>query len=398
MKRLLARRYGSEAGIALPMTLILMCLITSLTIAFLAFTSAEPVIAANQMANAQARAIAESGLERALWALTKGDSNPGFAGSLANPLPNPAPAPYDGSQFVNLGVGQFKVTVTNGAVSNERNIEAVGYVPTAANPIAIKKIRTVVTRVKFLDPPCAICAGGEAPVGPNTQIRIGGSASVSAANTGNNYCNGVTPTTAAMSAGSIEMDGTPNLTGPSGGSATMPGTNQNLMTPFLFTNSDMEMLKALAKANGTYYQGSQTWTSPPPGGIIFVDTPSGNPLTSTPPSSDLITVDIHGNWSSESWSGWLIVAGTIQISGMVTLNGLIYAQNDVDLHGTGGGAINGAVISTNRVDSQATNVDTEDVGNAPIGYDCKKVRNGGGTIPQGWFVKPGSFREVSGTS
>jgi hypothetical protein len=298
---------------------------------------------------------------------------------------------------VNLGVGQFKVTVTNGPAVNERTIEAVGYVPTAASPIAIKKIQTVVTRVKFLDPPCAVCAGGEAPNGLNTSIRVGGSASISAANTGNNYCNGVTPTAAALSAGTITTNGSPNLTGPSGGSATTTGVNQTSMQQWLFSDDDMALLKALAKANGTYYQGSQTWTAPPPAGIIFVDTPSGNPLTATPPSSDLITVDIHGNWDT-GWNGWLIVAGTIQISGNTTLNGLIYAQNDVDLHGAGGGSITGAVISTNRVDSQSTNVDTEDVGNAPIGYNCRKVRDGGGTIPQGWFVKPGFFREVSGTS
>jgi len=26
------------------------------------------------------------------------------------------------------------------------------------------------------------------------------------------------------------------------------------------------------------------------------------------------------------------------------------------------------------------------------------VRTGGGTIPQGWFVKPGTYKEVPGTS
>ena len=81
MKASLARRHGSEAGIALPMTLILMMLVTALTVAFLAFTSAEPVIASNQMANAQARAIAESGIERALWALSKGETNPAANGA-----------------------------------------------------------------------------------------------------------------------------------------------------------------------------------------------------------------------------------------------------------------------------------------------------------------------------
>jgi hypothetical protein len=378
------------------MTLILMGVLTVLTVAFLAFTSTEPVIAANHMANAQARAIAESGVERALWALTKGETDPAANGALTDPLPGPVPAPYDGSQLMNLGVGQFKVTVTNGPAANERTIEAVGYVPNAANPIAIKKIETVVTKVKSVDPPCAVCAGGEAPSGAMTAIRVGGSASISAANTGSNYCAGVSPSAVTYSAGTVATNGSPTITGPSGGSAIMTSVPPANFTDFLFSDADVAILKTMAKANGTYYQGNQTWTSPPPNGLIFVDTPSGNALTSSSPSSDLITVDIHGNWS-QGWNGWLIVAGTVAISGNTTLNGLIYAQNDVDLHGAGGGSITGAVISTNRIDSQSTNVDTEDVGNAPIPYNCRSVRDGGGFIPQGWFVKPGTYRDVTGT-
>ena len=396
MKASLARRHGSEAGIALPMTLILMMLVTALTVAFLAFTSAEPVIASNQMANAQARAIAESGVERALWALTKGDADPAANGALVDPLPAPVPAPYNGT-YVAVGVGGFKVTVTNGPAVNERTITSLGYVPNDANPTAIKKIQTVVTKVKFLDPPCAVCAGGEAPNGLATQIRVGGSASISAANTGSNYCNGVTPQAAAYSSGSITTNGNPNLAGPSGGSAMATGMSQAAMQNFLFTDADIAMLKAMAKANGTYYQGNQTWTSPPPNGLIFVDTPSGNPLGPLSPSSDLISVDIHGNWGA-GWNGWMVVAGSIAISGNVTMSGLIYSQNDIDLHGAGGGSLTGAIVSTNRVDTQSTNVDTEDIGNAPINYDCNKVRDGGGTIPQGWFVKPGTYRDAPGTT
>jgi len=159
----------------------------------------------------------------------------------------------------------------------------------------------------------------------------------------------------------------------------------------------MAILKSLAKANGTYYQGDQHWTSPQPNGVIFVDTPSGNPFTNNSPDSDIIGVDIHGNWRS-GWSGWLVVAGSIQISGNMNLTGLIYAQNDVTLHGAGGGSISGAVISTNRLDTSSTNVDTDDIGNAPLTYNCPAVRDGGGTIPQGWFVKPGTFKDVPGTS
>jgi hypothetical protein len=398
MNGILARRRGSEDGIALPMTLIILTLLTALTVAFLAFSSSEPAIAMNQMTNAQARAIAESGIERALWALTKGDSAPGAAGSIADPLPAPVPAPYDGSQYVAVGVGGFIVTVAAGAAVNERTITAVGYVPDNVNPVAIKKIQTTVTKVKFLDPPCAVCAGGEQPPGATTQIQVGGSASITA-NTGNGAqtCPGVPVTAAAYSQGAINTNGNPSITGPTGASdgiaQNQPNTN---FTNFLFTDSDMAVLKSLAKQNGTYYQGNQTWTSPPPNGIIFVDTPSGNVLTNSSPSSDLITVDIHGNWSS-GFNGWLVVAGTIQISGNTSLNGLIYAQNDVTLHGSGGGSITGAVISTNRVDSTSTNVDTDDVGNAPISYNCPAVRTGGGTIPQNWFVKPGTYREVSGS-
>jgi hypothetical protein len=393
----LARRRGSEDGIALPMTFIILSLLTSLTVAFLAFNSSEPVIASNQMTNAQARAIAESGIERTLWALSKGDTAPGTIGSLTDPLPAPVPAPYDGSQYVAMGVGGFIVTVANGAAPNERTITAVGYVPDNVNPVAIKKIVTTVTHVKFLDPPCAVCAGGEQPPGTSTQIQIGGSASINA-NTANGaqYCPGVNPTAAAYSQGTIITNGNPSITGPSGGTALASNQPNSSFGGFLFTDSDIAMLKSLAKASGTYYQGNQTWTSPPPNGLLFVDTLSGNVLTNSSPLSDLIIVDIHGNWGW-GWNGWLVVAGTIQISGNTTLNGLIYAQNDVTLHGSGGGSITGAVISTNRVDTSSTNIDTNDIGNAPINYNCPSVRNGGNTIPQKWFVKPGTYREVPGS-
>src|SRR5438046_7796246 len=86
MNSSLVRRRGSEDGIALPLTLIIMCLITSLTVAFLALTSTEPIIASNQMLNVQARAIAESGVERALCALSKCATSPGTLGTLTYTL------------------------------------------------------------------------------------------------------------------------------------------------------------------------------------------------------------------------------------------------------------------------------------------------------------------------
>src|SRR5213594_469192 len=109
-----------ERGIALPMAMIVMAILTSLMIAFAILATSESQIAGNQMASAQARAMAESGLERALWALTTGESNPGANGVLvldaSYNLPNPMPAAYAGS-FVALNdpvqgsqIGGFKAT------------------------------------------------------------------------------------------------------------------------------------------------------------------------------------------------------------------------------------------------------------------------------------------------
>jgi hypothetical protein len=388
----------NERGMALPMTMIVLSLITTLALAFMVLASSEPVIANNHMASAQARAMAESGVERALWALSMGTNSPTTSGAVADPLPDPVPAPYNGT-YVSMGsVGGFSVTIATGAAANERVITAVGYVPNDTNPVAIKKIQLIATRLKWLDPPCAICAGGEAPPAATTQIQIGGSASVNASSaSGASYCSGVTPTAATLSQGAINTNGNPSLLAPPGGVARLTNQPNSAFTPFLFTDADMAMLKEVAKAQGRYYQGSQTFTSPPPNGLIFIDTPSGNPFSASSPSSDIVNVDVHGNWSGSSWSGWLVVAGSVQLSGNITMSGLLYSQNDVTLHGTGNGGFTGAVISTNRMDASSTNVDSDDIGNAPITYSCPAVRNGGGTISQNWFTKPGTFREVAGS-
>src|SRR5438094_3445836 len=108
-----------ERGIAFPMAMIVMVILTSLMIAFAVLATSESQIASSQMASAQARALAESGLERALWGLTTGENNPGASGVLALDagylLPNPMPPAYNGSQVVLndpvLGspIGIFKV-------------------------------------------------------------------------------------------------------------------------------------------------------------------------------------------------------------------------------------------------------------------------------------------------
>jgi hypothetical protein len=395
----------NERGIALPAALLALSLLTALMIAFALLGSSEPVIAGNHVLSARARAFAESGLERAMWALSHPASTDGIADPMAS---SPAPAPYDGATAsfraveVVGGVNQggFVVTVANAASGrvNERDITAVGYVPDAAGPRAIRRIVATVMKLKWLDPPCALCLGGETPDNGTSTLQVGGNASVNGSNTVGSppgaYCSGVTPRAAILTTGVVDTNGNPELIAPTNGADIIQHEPRSTFEPFKLTDEDMAVLKAMAKANGTYYQGAQSFTSPPPSGIVFVDTPSGNPLTPSSPSSDLFTVDVHGNWST-GWRGWFIVAGSLQVSGQVDMTGLIYVQNDISYHGQGNSRIRGAIVVSNRVDTVSSQIDSEDIGNGRLVYDCPAVRDGGGALSQNWFVKPGSYREVA---
>src|SRR5436309_1743584 len=84
-----------QRGMALPLALIILTLLTSLTVAFLMMSSTEPLIAANLKGGEQALSNAEAGIERALWAL----ANPGVTG-LTNL--NQIPASYKGQTLFAL--------------------------------------------------------------------------------------------------------------------------------------------------------------------------------------------------------------------------------------------------------------------------------------------------------
>src|SRR3989442_1554975 len=393
----------NQRGIAMPAALIGLVVLTSLMVAFALLAQSEPDLANNHMMSARARTFAESGVERALWAM-----NNMAASGLSDPLPVAIPAPYDGSQYLwveqvnNVTVGEYKVTIAPVVGDpNSATITAVGYTPDHNNPRAIKKLTITATRFKFGGPsgtpPCAMCVGGEVPPGSTAQLEVGGNAMVNSNNTTGNpqavYCAGQTPTSAIMTTGTVGTNGNPSIIAPPGGYNTLQGVPPSTFSGFTLTDADMLALKAYAKAHGTYYQGAQNFTSPPPNGLVFFDTPSGNPLTNSSPSSDKITITLHGNWST-GWNGWMIIAGSADISGQVLINGLIYAQNDVQIHGNGNQQITGAVIAQDRVDTVSSSIDSEDIGNGKLAYSCPAVRNGGGTVNNNWFIS--SYKEISG--
>src|SRR5205085_5663118 len=99
----------NERGVALPMALITLVLLTTLMLAFAVLSQTEPVIAANQLRVSQARSLAESGFELAVWAMTNStDATYG----LTSPLPVTMPARYDGNTLTAVGgTGGFTVGV-----------------------------------------------------------------------------------------------------------------------------------------------------------------------------------------------------------------------------------------------------------------------------------------------
>ena len=389
------RPLADERGAALPMALFATAILITLVIAFSILSSSEPLIAGNQQSVAQARGIAESGVERATWAL----NNPNDANGLADPMPGTIPAPYDGSATVNVALpsgnlGVFRVSVSNGAATNERNIESVGTIPNEASPRAKQRIRVTVIKFKFLAPPAALSVRGELQVGGNTYIDSRGDTSCGAKV--GTFTTGITSV----------LDASADVFGADGNNTRNESTDiaQNQPTSvfdqYLLTDSDMAALKAYARSQGTYYQGAVQFDSSNrmPNGIIFVDTVSGNPMTASSDPLDQANLTIHGNAPASSdgiFHGWLIVNGRLEISGNFQMWGYGYVMNDLTYTGTGTGQIVGAMLSRNIQDTSSTTIDTNTGGNASILYDCAKARSGGGAVPQTYTVKGGTYKEVS---
>ncbi len=409
--------FRSERGIALPTALIALALLTTLLIAFAVLSKSEPIIASNQARAAQARVLSEAGVERALYALT--------STIIPNPMVGPvAPAPYDASctgstctptsSYLALGsIGGFFVQVAAGPVNNERTIDAWGWAPTysstgytASNvPVAHKHIHLTLKTMPFVNPnlmpPAALAVRGEVQVGPSNSALVDGATDTSCGNKSGTYSTG---------AATINHPG--NVTGTPPSAPNVPAST---FDQYIFTDSDLDMLKQLAKQYGRYLQGSQSFNSSNPipiNGLVFVDTTSGNNLSCTPtppttctnPSSDNITVTITGNagpGGSGAFNGWLIVNGSISWTGNTNLNGLVYAQNDLTASGTG--TVTGTVVTRNIQDTSLTSIDTGVSGNKAVNFSCDNVKHGGGnvmdsilnSVPVGWFLKAGTYREVT---
>jgi hypothetical protein len=334
---------------------------------------------------------------------------------------DPVPAPYDKSRLVlvsngGTNIGGFRVTVTK--LSNlERIITAVGWVPndTPTNPHQ-KIMVTVVGPPALPPPPAALTVRGE--------LQVGGTSLIDSSSDTSCGAKAGTLTTGGTSiSGTADIYGADGNNNPQSGSSGTPydpsnptivydavqGVPTSTFDQYILTDTDINGLRAYAKAHGTYLQGTVEFSAsgPPamlmPNGLVFIDTVSGTNITQegvTPPTptSDFANVTIHGNPTvdpSGIFSGWLFVNGSLRIDGRFTAHGLVYAQNDIIYRGIGDAAISGAVMSRNIRDLSSTTIDSDTTGNARIIYNCAWARNGGGML-QTWAMQPGTYKEVSG--
>src|SRR5712692_5053419 len=390
-----------QRGVALPMALICLLILSALIVAFSMMAASEPVLANNQLQVAQARAVAESGVERAIWAL----NNPA---NLLNGIPNPlvtAAPPYNGTIAIpvlinGVQVGVFTVAVTNGTNSYERNIVSTGWTPTniGTGPKVKQKIQVTVYQTRFLDPPSALTVRGEIGVGGNALIDS--RSDTSCGNKAGTFSKGITNV-----GGSADIYGAGNDVHNEDGSDMIQYVPDATFNQYTYSNDELNALKTLARKNGTYFRGTVTFNSSNkmPNGIIFVDTVSGNNIdangANTTPTSDFASVDIDGNApldGSNILSGMLIVAGSLTIHGNFKMNGMVYVLNDFTYLGTGNGQIVGAVMSQNIRDTSATSIDTDTSGNSTIIWNCGYARTGGGQLPQTFTIESGTYKEISG--
>jgi hypothetical protein len=415
------RLLRNERGIALPISLLALLILSTLVIAFALLASFEPVIASNQKMVAQARAVAESGVERAIWAL----NNPTDLNGIPDPLPVTMPSTYNGSTGIPILVngtqlGLAFVTVSPGVNANERNIVAVGWVPTNTGSTAKAHQKIQVTVSKFLfrvsPPPAALTVAGEINAGGN--VNIDSRTDTSCGNKDGTWSAGSTDTGGSASIYGSDGNNTANQT-LSGMGASITDMRANVPSaafdPYILKNADLNTLKAYAKKNGTYYSGAgvQGLTfnagNKMPNGIIFIDTVSGNNIdynsdgsacSGCTPTSDFASVDIHGGFAADPsgiFRGMIVVAGGLSISGDVEMRGLVYVVNDLTYTGTGNGHIDGAVFSQNIRDVASTTIDTNTGGNAQINYNCNYASNPGGQLPQGFSIAPGTYKEIAGS-
>jgi hypothetical protein len=411
-----------ERGVALPMALFTLLLLTSLSLAFMTLGQSEPVISNNHLRTAQARALAEAGVERAIWALSNTQTT-----GVATPAINTVwGSPYDGTKYFKVSDrGGFVVWVKGGQTdAYQAVVQSVGRVVTGTSPAdqstynssdsnlsSAHRIKVTVGRFpEFgLNAPCALCVNGDLVVKGNATIS-----STADTSCGNKYGVGVTTGSSLCIGGDNACsESDPNWANNGSvngatGSSTAPNdasdyTRTASMTNTTLSTSQLDALKQIAKSLGTYYSTGTTSTC----GDGTSGTQSCTPCSSgtcsfsasnkLPSGKSIVFIDgnydASGNpYQNDAFNGWVIVNGSATLNGNGTINGLVYALNDIS-SSSGSNTINGLVISANT--TNATGIDSSAGGSMNINFNCSNA-SGNNNFAKKWFPVPGTWKEKTG--
>ena len=402
-------RVWDERGVALPMALMTLLVLTVLMLALASLSRTEPVIAANHLRGSQARALAESGLEYALWAL----SNPAHPAGLPRPLPEVIPPPYDGRTFVALDpTGGFTVAVAGDAQGDpqRRTISAVGWARTnqaiGIRPRAHRKVTVDVVAIPRLGAraPCALCVRG--PLTVTGHVAIDGRNRDPACGDDTKY-------------GTFTRD-TTTVTGPAaiagGAGASAQHQAATAFDPVTLSPAALEALKTMAWRNGTYYgpgfprggtvsDGGATWggrivfdaSNPLTDGVVFIDTTDGGDVGDDPAGFAALAgarLEAGAFGSDGVFRGWIVVNGSVELLAGLHLRGLVYAVDGLSYQAAGAGRIEGLAVSLNVSGTSGASLEALGGGELAVTFDCDST-TAVGLVPPGFLPIPGTYREDS---
>jgi hypothetical protein len=413
--------------------------VVGLTLAFGALSASEPPIARNHSLSAQALAAAESGLEATLAAL----SNPQ---ALSTVLPDTIAA----ALLVRLPGSNagYRVAATTDPLwntferANQRLVTVVGYAggdgtvpPDVVPQRSTKMLQAIVRRDSMLNTlvvPAALVIPTGGTIKAEIDSRPDGSLGT------DSWCvrNGTAlpPLTGAAADGSHSISSTGSIWGPGNSTpnedgvdiiqrGSTPAPRDPLFASQALNSQELAALKALAISTGTFFTGSPAVFNaarplPAAGTVVYVE---GN-----------VQIDPY---AATTWSGWLVAVapagagsgGLVEFAcapgcstapQSLTINGLIYAEDRVVVSMPTDNrrvTVNGAVISRG-LSGAASSINPKTAADFRVTLRCqgdgganRGVRDAitgtasttGVFTPAGragWYVKPGSYKELSGQS
>lgn len=381
----------TQHGAVLPLAMLILLVLSAVLLGLGSLTGQEPLAARNHTLVAQSQGMAEAGIDRALWALSTPDAADGVAWSA------PAPAPYDGSRLIDVAVdglplGAFRLTIS-GSSDRQRQVVATGFAPGIPGQLgqARQDVSATAVRLRFPSLPAGLTVRGDVQIGPGVVIDAAEDGSCgSAAGTWSSGTITFGPASQVRGRGGDPM-------APNGAADARQAQDPAAFDALVFDAAEMSAFKAFARARGTYYQGTVIFdaTRPIPDGLVFVDTASGQTISPATPAADLASVSVRDGAAIDPnrlVRGWIVVNGGLTLDGDFTLQGLAFAADR--LQQSGRAQIRGAAVA-GHVRSASPSLIEALPGSAPaLTWSCEAGKTGGGSIPQRWLVKPGSYREA----